>query len=381
VGRLTEHLQHRIALEGPLSVADYMEECLSHPRFGYYRTRDPLGPGGDFVTAPEISQMFGELIGLWLAVTWQSAGSPSPIIVAELGPGRGTLMVDALRAAAKVPEFIAAARVHLVETSPVLRTTQKTALAALDLSHAPQWHEEPGTLPAGPLLIIANEFFDALPIHQFERTTQGWHERRVAIGNDGKFTFSLGPVEPLPPSLPQALSEALPGAIAEICPTGINLMAILARRIADDGIAGLIIDYGPLKSTHGDTLQAVRGHRYANALTDPGEADVTAHVDFAALARAAQAAGAKVHGPIFQGTFLKSLGITARAKVLANSGGGQHIEAIQAAVNRLAGEDGMGTLFKAIVVTCQRARSEVAKKIVAGGFADGFGEPHNQSHD
>ena len=362
VGGLAEHLRDRIAHEGPLSVADYMAECLGHPRYGYYRTRDPLGAGGDFVTAPEISQMFGELIGLWLAVAWQGAGSPSPVIVAELGPGRGTLMVDALRGAAKVPGFITAARVHLVETSPVLRAAQETALAGLSLSHAPQWHEEPETLPAGPLLLVANEFFDALPIRQFERPARGWHERRIAVDDDGKFMLALGPVETAPPSFPQTLSEAPRGAIAEVCPAGIDLMAALAGRIAEDGIAGLVIDYGHIESAYGDTLQAVRGHRYADVLTDPGAADVTAHVDFAALARTARQAGTEVHGPVSQGTFLNSLGIAARAKVLASAEAGQHAAAIQAALNRLTGDDGMGTLFKAMAVTGPRARPAAAKK-------------------
>jgi NADH dehydrogenase [ubiquinone] 1 alpha subcomplex assembly factor 7 len=295
--------------------------------------------------------MFGELIGLWLAVAWQAAGSPSPVVLAELGPGRGTLMADALRAAAKVPGFVAAARIHLVETSPVLREAQEKALAAADLPHAPQWHDGPESLPEGPLLLVANEFFDALPIRQFEYSAQGWHERRIAIGNDDELIVTLSPAGPAPPFLPQIPEAASPGSVAEICPAAIGLMAILARRIREDGIAALVIDYGHTESGYGDTLQAVKDHAFANVLVEPGKADLTAHVDFAALDRVAREEGAEVHGPVTQAMFLNSLGIAARADALAHTNNGQHAEDLRAAVERLTGANGMGTLFKVMAVT------------------------------
>ena len=349
-GSLFDHLRRRIALDGPLTVADYMAEALGHPRHGYYRTRDPFGAAGDFITAPEISQMFGELIGLWAAVVWQSAGAPNPLHLVELGPGRGTLAADALRASSKVPGFAEAVRLHLVETSPVLRGAQEAALAGSMLHHAARWHDGIETLPDGPLLVIANEFFDALPIRQFQRMADGWHERLVDAGADGRLRFVLGPSMPFAPLVPLALRDSAEGSVVEVSPAAIGLVAALAARVAKDGLALLIVDYGHAASGCGDTLQAVRRHGFADVLADPGAADLTAHVDFAALGRAAAEAGCAVHGPVGQGAFLEALGIAARAEVLTAADGGRHAAAVQAAHARLTGADAMGTLFKVMAV-------------------------------
>ena len=349
--RLLDHLCRRIAVGGPLTVADFMAEALGHPRHGYYRRRDPFGAAGDFVTAPEISQMFGELVGLWAAVVWQSAGAPDPLHLVELGPGRGTLAADALRATARVPGFADALRLHLVETSPALRQTQQAALAAALPRHPPCWHDGIDSLPDGRLLVIANEFFDALPIRQFQRSAAGWHERLVDAAADGGLRFVLGPPTPFAPLVPLALRAAPAGAVVEVSPAAIGVTAALARRVAESGVALLVIDYGHAASGAGDTLQAVRRHAFADVLAEPGQADLTAHVDFAALGQAAAEAGCVVHGPVGQGVFLEALGIAARADALSRADGGRHAAAVRTARDRLTGADAMGTLFKVMAVT------------------------------
>jgi NADH dehydrogenase [ubiquinone] 1 alpha subcomplex assembly factor 7 len=331
-----------IAASGPMTVARFMELALGHPEYGYYRTRDPLGRSGDFITAPEVSQMFGELIGLWAAVTWEQMGRPEMFVLAEMGPGRGTLMHDALRAARAMPGFIEAARLHLLETSPVLRAAQGEALAA----HAPIWIERIEDLPPGPAIVIANEFFDALPIRQFLRRPDGWFERLVTT-DDGAFGFTRANEVANEPGLPPAAPE---GAIVEKNEAATEIMHTLANRLVQDGGAGLIIDYGHSGGV-GDTLQAVRNHRHANPLDAPGEADLTAHVDFSQLARAAHKAQARTFGPMGQGPFLLSIGIAHRAERLAAGKDRQTREAIEAATRRLIARSEMGTLFKAFAVT------------------------------
>jgi len=328
-----------------VSVAEFMADCLGHPEHGYYASRDPFGATGDFITAPEVSQMFGELIGLWCAETWAAMGSPASVILAELGPGRGTLMADALRAARVAPEFHAALDVHLVETSPVLRQAQEKTLAGTAVT----WHDDATTIPSGPSLVVANEFFDALPIRQFQRAEDGWRERLVGIGDDD-LVFTLAATAPAP-LVPVSLTDAEPGAVAEVCPAAIAVVDALARRLATDGGAALIIDYGHQASAVGETLQAVRAHQYADVLAAPGEADLTAHVDFAALSRAATDAGAIVHGPLSQGAFLAALGIAARAAALAEAATPAQAAGIEAALQRLTDDDAMGALFKVMVVT------------------------------
>lgn len=372
---LAEHLRKRIRLAGPITVADYMREALGHPEYGYYRRGgDPLGAAGDFTTAPEISQMFGELIGLWCVDLWERMGAPKPVRLVELGPGRGTLMADALRAARLRPEFLAAIRLHLVEISAALRARQAEALrdAALPAG-APQWHDDFAAVPDGPLLLVANEFFDALPIHQFERTADaGWRERVVTIdadeadpeGNEtpgepagGGFRFALAPPGPALGLLePERLAAAPVGAVAEVCPAALALAEAIGRRVAAFGGGALVCDYGygagsdEAGAGFGDSLQAVRRHRRHDPLADPGTADLTAHVDFGALARAAQRAGATAWGPVPQGQFLDRLGLRLRAAALLKRATPEQARDIRAAVERLLQPAQMGTLFKVLAI-------------------------------
>jgi NADH dehydrogenase [ubiquinone] 1 alpha subcomplex assembly factor 7 len=339
---LLAHLARRIRDAGPMSVAAYMEDALFHPRWGYYATRDPLGARGDFVTAPEVSQVFGELIGLWCAELWQRLGAPDPVLLVELGPGRGTLMRDALRAARIVPDFARAARLHLVERSPVLRAAQARTLAEA----APLWHDALATAPPGPMLLVANEFLDALPIRQFVRAGAEWRERVVTMTGDA-LTFALDPA----PATGENLPDAPPGAVCEIRPTSRTLAREIGERLAAAGGAALFVDYGYWPSACGDTLQAVRRHRAHEVLADPGEADLTAHVDFANFAQAAEASGARAWGPVPQGLFLERLGLGARAARLAANAEADAAERIRSGCHRLAAPEAMGTLFKALALT------------------------------
>lgn len=328
-----------------MTVADYMAHCLGDPAHGYYITRDPFGAAGDFITAPEVSQTFGEIVGAWLIETWRLSGSPSPARLVELGPGRGTLMADILRVARRAPEFLRAITVHLVETSPALEMRQRETLGRFAGPIA--WHASFHNVPDGPLLLVANEFFDALPIRQFVRAEGHWRERVVGIDEQGKLVFGLGATVP-PTSL--ATGEE-PATIFEIRPSAEILMTEIATRISSRGGAALIIDYGHAETGVGDTLQAVRGHGFADPLASPGEADLTAHVDFAALAKPARAGGAAVHGPIAQRDFLLRLGLLERAGQLGANTDEARREQLRAAVDRLAGADQMGTLFKVLAVT------------------------------
>ncbi len=340
---LGQELARRIALTGPITVADYMAECLTHPRLGYYVTRDPLGPAGDFTTAPEISQMFGELLGLCLAQTWIEQGRPGRIVLAEAGPGRGTLVADALRATRAVPGFHAALSLHLVEASPVLRHAQAARLS----DHAPTWHAAVDDLPEGPLFLFANEFLDALPIRQFVRDGALWRERMVGWA-DGAFRFGLAPPSD-PDVLHHRLADTRPGDLVEVCTPATSIVSELARRIARWGGAALFVDYGGGPSL-GDTLQAVASHRMTSPLEAPGEADLTAHVDFVALARAAKAAGAAASGITPQGLFLERLGIAHRAQALAAALQGPKLDQHLAAYRRLTDAEEMGHLFRAMSV-------------------------------
>jgi len=340
-GNAVEHaLRRRIAERGAVTVAAFMELALGD----YYAERDPLGARGDFITAPEVSQIFGEMIGLWCVDFWTRMGKPAPFILAELGPGRGTLMADALRAARVAPDFLAAAEIHLVEINSGLIAAQKTALSGFH----PQWHRSFDSLPPGPMLLVANEFWDALPIHQFVMTDDGWKERVVIAPDEAHFAFDIAAPGPELSLLQPAHVAATLGEIAEISPAGLRLASALGRRFARNAGAALIIDYGPAQSGLGDSLQALKQHRYHDPLIDPGCADLTAHVDFAALAAAARAAGATTHGPVTQGTFLQRLGIGLRTEMLkAKSDAAQGAE-IDAALERLIGADGMGSLFKVL---------------------------------
>ncbi|MPY68585.1 MAG: class I SAM-dependent methyltransferase [Alphaproteobacteria bacterium] len=343
---LSREIARRIRSAGPLPVAEYMALALTDPEHGYYTTRDPLGAAGDFVTAPEISQMFGEMIGAWCAVAWQYAGAPHRIALVELGPGRGTLMADMLRAAAALPPFRAALDIHLVETSPALRAAQRAALGGATAA----WHEAPETLPPGPMLLVANEFFDALPIRQYQRTGGAWRERLVGLDeSSGALRFALASAPAAEAAgFPPALAAAPEGAIVERCPAAEAVIHDIAARIARDGGAALIVDYGPMETAPGDSFQAVKAHGYADALAAPGEADLTAHVDFAGLAARARAAGAAAFGPVPQGAFLKRLGIARRLEKLCAGAEPAQADGLRAGYDRLIAEDGMGTLFKAL---------------------------------
>jgi NADH dehydrogenase [ubiquinone] 1 alpha subcomplex assembly factor 7 len=348
---LGQHIARLISETGPISVAHFMALALGHPKHGYYMTRDPLGAQGDFTTSPEISQMFGELIGLWIAETWIAQDRPSPFILAELGPGRGTLMADALRALRAVPGLLDALRLHFVETSPVLAAAQKQNVPNAT------WHDRFDTLPEGPLFLIANEFFDALPIRQFVRMERGWCERFVMLDDDSTadaphFVPAITPV-PLASDdlLSPSVRNAPVGSLAEVSPASGAFAEDIAARIARHGGAALIIDYGHAKSAVGDTLQALRAHKFVDAFETPGEADLTAHVDFEALALAARAGGAQAHGPVEQGAFLHTLGIKERAEALKAKATPEQARDIDVAERRLTARDEMGSLFKVMALT------------------------------
>ncbi len=332
---LGDRLARLIATSGPISVAHYMAEANAH----YYATRDPLGQAGDFITAPEISQMFGELVGLWLADLWARAGAPSQVRYVELGPGRGTLAADALRAmrAAGLQPPI-----HFVETSPVLRQLQACQVPAATL------HDDLTSLPTNaPLLVVANEFFDALPVHQLIATGKGWHERLVGL-DDGRFVPLPGPAASAA-AIPDHLRSAPPGSVIETSPASVAVIRQVAELIARSGGALLLIDYGHARTAAGETLQAVAGHEYADPWTDPGERDLTAHVDFESLASAAQAAGLRPFGPRGQGEWLETMGIGLRAAALSKAAP-SHAEEIAAARHRLTGPQEMGALFKVMAL-------------------------------
>jgi len=392
VSALKAEMTRLIEDEGPVSISRYMALCLGHPRHGYYMTRDPFGARGDFTTAPEISQMFGELVGLWAANAWQGMGSPGTVRLIELGPGRGTLMADALRVAKGLPAFREAVSVHLVETSPVLRSAQAATLAG---KAVPVWHDTIATALDGPVIVIANEFLDALPLEQFVMTPQGWRERLVGLGAAGGLSFGLSREAPLlpPPAcggegrgggacprqedLSRALHEAntrlsrppIPnrsppqaGGRGSVAPVGavfeqptiaLAIVAELSRHLAQAGGAALFIDYGSTQSGFGDTLQAMQRHAFVDALAEPGEADLTVHVDFARIAGTALQAGAATHGPASQADFLLALGLAQRAQALTRSATPQQAAEITAAFERLTDRSptGMGELFKVLALS------------------------------
>jgi len=341
VRTLKDRVRETIALEGPITVERYMDLCLRH----YYATRDPLGSSGDFTTAPEISQMFGELIGLWMLEVWNGMGRPAPCRLVELGPGRGTLMADLLRATKLLPDFRNAATVHLVETSPALRQRQQAALAPS--GYSVQWHDRLEDVPEGTTLLVANEFFDALPVRQFLATGRGWCERQVGLEGE-RLIFGLRPEAEPALGTPLRLDDVLEWPAASV-----DIMGAMAGRIARDGGAALIFDYGYWGPAFGDTLQALKQHQPVAPLDEPGEADLTTHVDFHRLAQAAAAQGARVHGLGTQGDFLQALGIGARASALKARATPAQAADIDQALARLTerGPTGMGELFKVLAVT------------------------------
>ncbi len=344
-------IRKRIKLAGPMPVRQFMTLCLTHPDYGYYTTRDPFGAGGDFVTSPEISQVFGELIGLWAASAWHMMGEPENVRLIELGPGRGTMLLDALRAAQVVPAFRAAIVLHLVEVNPKLREKQEQSLGTLFV--AALWDRSLGEVPDGPAIIVANELFEAQPINQAIKQFNGWYERVVEIDNNDNLVFGISnEVIPLFDQLvPAAVRDAPVGAIYEWRTD--NLALGIGQRVMRQGGAALIIDYGHVKSGTGETLQAVGGHAFVNPLISPGEVDLTAHVDFEAIALAAESMGARIHGPVDQARLLRDLGIDKRAAALKAYATPEKAVDIDEACKRLLGETrtGMGKLFKAIAIT------------------------------
>lgn len=344
IGRITR----RIAAAGPLPVTAFMAMALHDPASGYYLRRRPIGAAGDFITAPEISQIFGELVGLWCALAWEEIGRPDPVVLAELGPGRGVLAEDLLRAAAVVPEFRRALRLCLVEASPLLRAEQERRLARAE----PIWFERVDQLPDGPMLVVANEFLDALPIRQLVRTESGWAERLVALDRAGRLAFAEGPPSAAAALfVPERLRRSPPGAIVEFCPAALALAAFLGRRFTRAPGAAVLIDYGYCGEAPGSTLRAVRRHRPASVLSRPGTADLSADVDFAAIAAAARAAGAEVHGPVAQGRFLAALGAAARCELLCARASAAQRDAIQRGLARLVDPAAMGERWKAMALT------------------------------
>jgi SAM-dependent MidA family methyltransferase len=344
-------IRRRIAAAGPMPVREFMALCLTDRAHGYYTTRDPLGERGDFVTSPEISQIFGELIGLWMAAVWQQMGEPANVRIVELGPGRGTMMNDALRAAKVMPAFRDAMVLDLVEISPALKAAQEATLEQLPVPMF--WHAALKDVPAGPAIIVANEFFDALPVSQAVKSERGWHERLVEIDAVGNLAFALA-AEPLPHFerlLPEMVRDAPDGAVFEWRTDTVAME--MGRRLMGGGGAALVIDYGHADSAAGETLQAVGRHAYVDPLTAPGGIDLTAHVDFAALARAAEAMGAASFGPVDQSDFLRRLGIETRAAALKAQATPAARAAVDTALARLTGHGrtGMGTLFKAAAYT------------------------------
>jgi NADH dehydrogenase [ubiquinone] 1 alpha subcomplex assembly factor 7 len=339
---LADQIDAQIRATGPMSIATYMGLCLSHPRHGYYAVSRPIGAEGDFITAPEISQMFGELIGFFFVNLWQQMGQPTSFTLLELGPGRGTLMADALRAAGKADGFLDALHLQLFEQNEVLRADQETRLS----KYSPYWTAEIDAVGDDPVFVIANEFFDALPIRQFVKADDGWHERLVGL-KDNRRIFGLSPT-PLPESAaPTEVRGAHPGEVIEIGAAAVDAMQRLAHKVAVQGGAILAIDYGYPATQTGETLQAVRAHAFADPLENPGEADISAHVNFAVLAEAARATGLAVPSLATQGEFLLRLGIGERAKALARANPAEAAN-VARAVERLTSPDQMGTLFRAL---------------------------------
>lgn len=331
---LTPILEAAIKQKGSISVAEYMSLCLGHEEFGYYKRKDPFGAAGDFTTAPEISQIFGEMLGLWCAHLWALMGKPTRFAMAEIGPGRGTLMADMLRAAKVQPGFLDAATIHMVETSPRLRAEQEKKLA--EIKRPKFWHESAAELPNQPTILVANEFLDALPIHQYVLENGQETERHVTLNDAGELCFTpTGEV------------------VREACPAALDVIKDLSAHLLQNSGAALFIDYGYVRGSTGDTLQAVLAHQYHDVLQNPGEADLTAHVDFQTLAVAAKKQGARVAGPVAQGIFLERLGAEVRMQQLMNAASESQRQGILSGYQRLVMPDDMGSLFKVLALTSE----------------------------
>jgi SAM-dependent MidA family methyltransferase len=349
---LSQKIKALVRATGPIGISDYFAMCLADPEHGYYRTREPFGSTGDFITAPEISQLFGEMIGIFLVHAWQRHGSPATVRLVEAGPGRGTMMADMLRVIRKLaPPLFDGMRVHLVETSERLRGVQRVTLESYSTRIA--WHDNIEDVPEGFVLVVANELFDAIPIHQFVKTPAGFRERLVGLDDRDELTFAVGAAVLDPQELPSPLAAVPDGTVFEVAPARRAVMATLCERLRDAGGTALIIDYGHMVTGFGDTLQAVRNHEFDPPLAHPGKADLTSHVDFEDLARIAVSAGVHLNGGLRQGDFLYGLGLAERASALAKGKEPADRKLIAAAVDRLAGEGAgkMGELFKVMAVS------------------------------
>ncbi|MGF1625139.1 MAG: class I SAM-dependent methyltransferase [Alphaproteobacteria bacterium] len=337
----------QIRKDGPLRLDAFIRMALTDPEHGYYVTAAPIGAAGDFITAPEVSQIFGELIGLWSVDRWLAMGRPDPFLLVELGPGRGVLMEDGLRAAGQAsPEFRAAARLHLVETSVTLRADQRARLG----HYAPTWHESLDDVPRGPMVAVANEFFDALPIRQLRRFGRGWQEQFVVVdagerlfGRWRDLDYDAGrDLHPIYHRIP-------PTIVIEHAPERNACALALGERIAADGGAALVVDYGHRGGGVGSTLQSVRGHDHADVYAQPGVADITTHVDFGALARSAAESGCRIDGALDQGRFLLNLGLAERLEALIRANP-DHVDSLRAGAYRLIDEEDMGSLFQVLAI-------------------------------
>ncbi|KAG6659377.1 hypothetical protein I3843_03G026600 [Carya illinoinensis] len=390
---LIKHLKSIIKFRGgPISVAEYMEEVLTNPKAGFYINRDVFGAEGDFITSPEVSQMFGEMIGIWAMCLWEQMGQPNKVNLVELGPGRGTLMADLLRGASKFKHFVQSLNIHMVECSPTLQKLQYSNLKCEDenntdgmvdkktfslLAGAPvTWHAALEQVPSGvPTIIIAHEFYDALPVHQFQKASHGWCEKMVDLAEDSTFRFVLSP-QPTPATLYlmkrcqwAATEELAKLDQIEVCPKSMELTQTIAKRISSDGGGALIIDYG-LNAVISDSLQAIRKHKFVNVLDDPGSADLSTYVDFASIRRSAEevSGDVSVHGPITQSQFLGALGINFRLEALLQNCTDEQAESLRTGYWRLVGEGeapfwegpeeqvpiGMGTRYLAMAIVNKR---------------------------
>ena len=340
---LKDILIKRIDAMGPMTIADYMRECLMHPKHGYYQQKKVFGRDGDFITAPEVSQMFGEIIGIWLVQEWQRIGAPNAVNIVELGPGRGTLMADLRRTIKAVPEIDQAAKIHFVEMSSQLREKQR------EKHPDATWHDDLSSLPTGPSIIIANEFFDALPIHQYLYRNNGWSERVVATDSDGQLTYGIQPPGPQLALLSEIVAVPEDNTLYEVSPQSITCAGDIAAHIKENQGSVLIIDYGYMRSIGGDTFQALQKHEYVDPLDAPGDADLTAHVAFDQLAAALSSKGTSVAPIEIQGQFLMQHGLGVRAQKLSAGQIPQVQTKVVGELKRLTAPDEMGDLFKVLV--------------------------------
>ena len=355
---LAVKLKARIKRQGPITLHDYMEAVLTDPEFGYYIVRDPFGTGGDFITAPDVCQIFGELLGLWCVHVWAELGQPKDCKLVELGPGRGALMSDALRAASLVPEFLNSVEVHFVETSPALRAEQEQRIRSEAREHGREipklfWHDRLEDVPQGPTFLLANEFLDALPIRQYQFNKGQWFERMIGVDKTGSFSYLLAD-EPCsqPDLLPSVRSKPVEGDFVETRPASKMVIEEMGNRARTHPFAGLIIDYGYGEVAYGDSFQAIKNHQFTDPLSDPGLADVTAHVDFSSLLQTAKKIGLASDGPITQREFLICLGVRERAAQLMQSQENMiSAQQFMTGLQRLIDPDQMGTLFKVAAIT------------------------------